>query len=211
MIKRLSDRMATAMGIHLQSSEEEIQVYAYGLEIIFCSLSKIVLFFLISALLGIFDYAFLVFLAFAIFRTLGGGVHLKTYSRCLLVGLTFLLFLSKLASLWDYSYSLLWIPLIAVSILAIVDIVLWVPAGTEKKTVTDPQDIMGQKRRTGFFLVIWLICTISLIKMSYPDYAIALILGALGGLFLITPWGYGLFKKLDFYLDKRNQGGGEIL
>jgi accessory gene regulator B len=210
LIKRLSDRMATAMGIHLQSSEEEIQVYAYGLEIIFCSLSKIVLFFLISALLGIFEYALLVFLAFAIFRTLGGGVHLKTYARCLTVGLILLLFLTKLASTWNYVNSFVWIALIAVSILAVIAIILWIPAGTEKKTITDPQDIMGQKRKTAVFLVIWLVCTVMLIKIGYPGYATALILGAFGSLFMISPWGYYLLGKLDFYLDKSKQGG-EIL
>lgn len=201
MIKRLSLRLARALGRQLPASEGEIEVYAYGLEIFLGTAVKLLLIVVISLFLGIFWPSLLVVLAFAGFRIPGGGVHLSTYSRCLFIGLTFILALAVLAASLPADTGVLKSMLLLVALLAVCTIIVWVPAGTDKKRVTDPGDIRRQKIKTGLFLLLWFAACSLFIHRGQSTCALALISGAAGGLFLVTPWGYRFFSSLDKMLN----------
>jgi len=158
---------------------------------------KLTLLVILSLILDIFWPVILVLLAFAGFRLPGGGVHLSTYSRCLVVGLILILALAKLALTMQMDPESLIFALVVVSFTAIYTIIRWVPAGTEKKKVTNPAEVKGQKLKTTAFFLLWLITCSLLLFYKQDIYALALVSGAAGGLFFITPWGYRIIHNLD--------------
>lgn len=201
MLKNISLKMGTALASQMQVDKDKIQVYAYGLEIFLGQALEILLILLFSWLLNIFWPAILLLLASAGFRIFGGGVHLKTYPRCLVFSVSVILGLALLAAKIPVTSGELIIALIIVSLLTIYITVKWVPAGTDKKTITDPVKINGQKIKTGVFFLLWLGSFCLLFHYGIKIYILAWILGALESLFFITPLAYAFVQGLDNILD----------
>lgn len=201
MIKLLSCKIASNIGRQLQSSTEEVEVYAYGLQTFLNNVLELILLFLLAWGLGLLTPAFLVLTAFALIRVPGGGAHLKTFPRCLIAGLIVILGLAKLSQLmaWNIQTGLFAVIVLTVAGLGIVK--AWVPAGTEKKRVTAPAEIKQQKRITFFTLLVNSLLAAGCLNSGYAHEANAIILGMFCGLWVITPWGYMLFHTLDHGMD----------
>jgi len=197
MVKALSITLAQALGSQLQSDKAQVEIYAYGMEILLGALIKLILLIIISLIMNILPFTMLVLAAFACFRIPGGGVHLSTYGRCLSAGLLLILGLAKISESLFLSAEELLLAVILTGIIAIITIILWIPAGTEKKVFTDPEIIKGQKVKTAFFMMIWLTAISLLMFFNLYDFVLAVVLGALAGLFFITPPGYLIMKRLD--------------
>jgi hypothetical protein len=58
-----------------------------------------------------------------------------------------------------------------------------------------------------FAVCIWLVIATILTQYDLQNYALAMVMGALGSLFLITPLGYWLLEAIDKNLNR--MGGGE--
>jgi len=85
---------------------------------------------------------------------------------------------------------------------AIICIIFWVPAGTDKKRNTDLKIRKKQKIKTLWVVAIWAIVVGCLGLLGQYPYIRAVIYGAVGALFLISPIGYGLLASLDNTLNK---------
>jgi len=196
LVKKLSLRLAHSLGKRLQADTDDVEVYAYGLEIMLCSLIKLVLLFSLAIILHLVWSTFLVLIAWSAFRVPGGGAHMESYRHCLSTGLIILLVLAALSTL-DLSLSWQLTFLILTMILAITCIIRWVPAGTEKKQIIQTANRRKQKRETTVVLLLWFLSVACLITLGYSHTALPLILGAGGGLCLITPSGYRALGWLD--------------
>lgn len=196
MVKELSLRLAHSLGNNLQADGDDIEVYAYGLEILLCSLIKLVLLLSLALVLHILFPTLLVLAAWVGFRVPGGGAHMESYTHCLSTGLVILL---ALAALSTYNLSFHWLLalLVMTTILALVCIIRWVPAGTEKKQIRQADKRRKQKLETSGFLTLWLVSVVCLIAFGCSHYALPMILGACGGLYAITPIGYRTLGWLD--------------
>lgn len=197
--------MAGNLGIQLQANQDEIAVYAYGMEVFLNNFIELSLLLLLSLFLDIFEPAVLVLGAFMAFRIPGGGVHLGTYARCLLFSLTVILSLAKVSTIIFLSPELLLVLSLLLALLAVIIIIKWVPGDTEKKPLNDPELIKKQKIKTSISFLLYLLLAVILFWQGNYFYIQALLLGALGGLFLITPWGYRFIAKLDSILDMRKR------
>lgn len=197
MIKALSLNIARGIASQLQNNEKQIEIYAYGMEILLGSLIKITLLIVLAFLLHILPHTLLVLVAFAGFRIPGGGVHLHTYARCLTVGLVLLLGLALTATILSPGETIVFVTLIGAALLAVVTIICWVPAGTDKKQFTNPEIIQDNKVKTAVFAVIWFLTSLLLMHNQHLDFAFALALGAVASLFFITPWGYFIMNRVD--------------
>lgn len=193
------------MGRQLQVTDNQVEVYSYGLEILLGSIVKFVLLVILALLLHILSLTMLVLLTFAGFRIVGGGVHLSTYNRCLVVGVALILALAKLSTL-EVNDSLLIIAFVLVALFTLYTVIRWVPAGTEKKVISNKADRKKQKLETGLFSIIWMLVFMWFLRNGYSNYSLALITGASGSLFLITPGGYLMMANLDRSLDKLREG-----
>jgi accessory gene regulator B len=196
MIAAFSKKWAAEVGRQLGSTNNEVEVYTYGLEIFLCIVINILTIFFISIVLDVLIQALLITLTIAGIRVYGGGSHLATYSRCLVSGTVIVIGLALL--------SMVSVPAPVIHGLAILCLLMafwvikrWIPAGTEKKSITDPEQQLMQKRKTAATMLIWLLLLSMTIYYSAFDYEFCLILGALAGLFTITPAGYNFSKAID--------------
>ncbi len=206
MIRTISMNIAEKLGKRLRCDQERVEVFAYGLQIIMGTGFKLVLILLISLILDTFHTTLICLITYIAFRNFGGGVHLSTYSKCLVTGLVIFTVLGKLAAHGMETGTLLLL-LIVTSLLWIYAITKWVPAGTEKKQVKDRRVRLKQKKKTGWVLMLWVIACMASISYRLTYYVFAYLLGALAALFLITPWGYRVANALDNILDNLGKGG----
>lgn len=196
MIKVLAQKIAVIMGTRLQVERDRVEVFAYGLEIILGTLLQLLILIWLSLILNTFITTMASLVAFASLRYFGGGVHLSTYYRCLIVGTSLLLALGKLATI-DISLAALKIIYLSVFIMGAFITVRWVPAGTEKKQIKDKKTRRQQKIKTLFVLIMLSAVTWIFIIQKLNAGAFAVVLGLAGSLFLITPWGYRAVKALE--------------
>lgn len=195
-MKAFARRIAVTMGTQLQVERDKIDIFAYGLEIILGTLVQLTLLILLSFIIGAFKTTMVCLVAFASLRYFGGGTHLSTYSGCLIVGTALLLGLGKLAMTIDVSLAAL-TGISALTLLTGIYIILrWAPAGTEKKQIKDESIRLRQRNKALFVLTVCSAVTMVLIQQELTAYAFAAVLGTLGSLFLITPWGYRAVKAL---------------
>lgn len=185
----------------MQVSNSEIEVYAYGLEIILGALIKLALLAVLAVALDLIWPVIMVSLGLFGFRFLGGGSHLSTYMRCLVFGTTVMMGLAWLSTTPPGNTVLLML-LGAGTILSTAVIILRVPAGTEKKVVTDPAQISGQKKKTFVFMLLWGGLALGLLQQGLPAISYALILGGLMGVFSISTWGYSMSNGFDILSEK---------
>ena len=77
----------------------------------------------------------------------------------------------------------------------------WVPAGTEKKQIKDESIRLQQRKKALFVLTVWSVITVVLLKQESTANTLAVVLGAFGSFFLITPLGYKAAKAFDNILN----------
>ncbi|MCF8023489.1 MAG: accessory gene regulator B family protein, partial [Clostridiales bacterium] len=187
MIKVFAQKIAVTMGAWLQVDRDRIEVFAYGLEIILGIIVQFLILIWLSLILNNFITTMVSLVAFASLRYFGGGVHLSTYYRCLIVGTSLLLALGKLSTI-DISLEVLKVFSILAFLIGTFIIFRWVPAGTEKKQIKDKRTRRQQKIKTLFVLIMLFAVTWILIIQKLNAGAFAVVLGLVGSLFLITPW-----------------------
>jgi len=204
MFKNVSLKLAKWLGKYLASSEEDMEVYAYGLEIILGGIFKIGLLLLIALKLNIVLTTVLCTAGFVGIRFFGGGGHFCTYIRCLIGSLAILLLLGKIAAL-NLNTNLIFILIFFNIFLGIIAIIKWIPAGTHKKTVTDKNLRTKQKIKTLVMLITFMGIVLIFMYFQLHSFAFALLLGILASFLLITPLGYFLLQSIDKLLDSLNR------
>ncbi len=208
MVKKISKKLANTIGEKLNNDKDQIDIYAYGLEIIIGSILKLILLISLSLAFGIFKTTALCLIVFIIFRHLGGGVHMSTYYRCLTTGVIMFMVLGKMASI-DIPWDILIILIFITIFLGIYTIFKWVPAGTEKKRVSDKETIIKLKKESFMVLILWMFIQSFFVKYQLKSYSLSITLGALTSFFLISPWGYWVIYTLDNTINKGKKGGIE--
>jgi len=189
------------LGKQLVYENSQIEVLAYGMQIILESLCEIVLIFLLSLILGISKTTIVTFFTYALFRSLGGGAHLSTFLRCLTTGVVFMLGIGSI-SMVIIPDKLFFLLLTLTGALALICIIFWVPAGTEKKQINDPVVRTRQKMKFTILLIIWTVLAVYFYQSKFAEiYQQSLVYGALMALFFITPAGYKLMDKIDHGLN----------
>lgn len=207
MINTLSMRMAQSLGDKLQSNEDQIAIYTYGLEIILGIIIKITCIVSLAILFGIIKTAMIFLLTFPVFRYIGGGVHLSTYFKCLLFGVSLTLLMGYASTLTMSEYFLY--TLFSFSLILMIYVTIrWVPAGTEKKIISNKEARLKQKKKALVASIIWSIIEMFFLTHGLHSYAFAGILGLLCSSFFILPWGYQLIDTLDNIIII-NKGGAE--
>ncbi|KJS17015.1 MAG: hypothetical protein VR69_06865 [Peptococcaceae bacterium BRH_c4b] len=188
------------MGAQLQVDRDKVEIFAYGLEIILGALLQLTILLLLSLFMDTFITTMICLIAFASLRYFGGGVHLNTYSGCLIVGVSLLLGLGKLATI-DVSLEALTVISVLALLMGTYTIFRWAPAGTEKKQIKDETTRLRQRKKALLVITVWSIITVVLIKQKLNANAFAAVLGAFGSFILITPLGYKAFKAFDNILN----------
>ncbi len=210
MISYICRKTAEALGRQLDANTDQVAVYAYGLEILLGSMIKLVLIILGAVLLGILPTTLIFTLTLVLFRWLGGGIHLKTYLRCLTVGLFMILGMSYVAVL-EIDTAYVYTVFLSALFIALYVIVRWVPADTEKKRITNMEKRLKQKKESLWALGVWSLVVLAFLAHNFPAYALAASLGSLCSSFLMMPIGYRFIDSLDNILAVFSKGGEEVV
>lgn len=200
MIEMLVNSAANRIGNNLGADADMKAVYRYGLHILVLLFINMIIVLSLSAAFDILDTTLFFLVSFLPFRGIGGGVHLKTYQRCLVVGSALMLGSSYLASVISA-----WLPILIVwlgsIILTTAAIYYWVPTSNINLNVRQKTQLMIM------ITVIWFSLTIYLWTARQWHYLLALSLGAVVSELLISPIGFKLMANIDNYFDNK---GGEI-
>jgi len=200
-MQQLSKTLAVILGEKLKADQDQIEIFAYSLEVLLGTVLEIFSIIFLAFLMNIEATTTVCLLVFSSIRFFGGGVHSSTYLKCLFTGNILLLSLGKLATL-PISQGLLNSMCLFALLLGIYALIRWIPAGTEKKVITDEPTRLKQKKKVSLLLVFWFVATGLFLKYQVDAYALAIILGIMSSLFLISPLGYGAIKTLDKSINK---------
>ncbi|MDD2587043.1 MAG: accessory gene regulator B family protein [Syntrophomonadaceae bacterium] len=195
MITVLSRHLAVKLGSKLAVSENSIDIYSYGLEIVLGTALQFIGIAFLAYILKMFWTTIIFLFTFCFFRWLGGGVHLSTFIRCSVFSLILSLSMGRVALVECSMLDLVGM-LILIVLIAVYACIAWVPAGTEKKMIKDEKLRIKQKKEMFLFLVLWIIVVSLCIRYS-SSYVLASILGLAWSCFMIMPCGYRFMGVID--------------
>lgn len=204
MLKNLALNMAKNLGDILES-HQNVGIYAYALEILLMVILNLTLVILAAFYLEIAPTTLSFLAVFIPFRGLGGGVHLSTFPRCIVIGSSLMLgsaYLAATVNLKPYQLELL---LVLALLFVLICTIKWVPASAKKNSVNRCQPVKRQKLNMLIASFIWTSCVGNLIYFHFNALAFAMVLGAIVSTVLISPLGFGLMGFIDrmlIYLGK---------
>lgn len=206
MMKNISLNIARNIG-NILESQQNVEIYAYALELLFMVILNLILVILVAFYLQIIPTTLVFLVVFILFRGFGGGVHLSAFLRCIAVGSSLMLgsaYLAATVSIKSYTLAILFVVAL---LFVLVCTIKWVPAITEKKSVNRCQSVNRQKRNMLITTFIWTSGVATVICCQFNTLALAMILGAIVSTVLISPVGFGLMDFIDRTLNNLGKGG----
>jgi len=192
----VSNHIAVYLDKNLAANQDNSEIYAYGLEIILGAVIKLFIVLFLAWIFNVFDLTLIVLVTYGAFRCFGGGAHMSTYLKCLLLGTTVVVGLGLLSQVYLDNHLLTSLALFTLVFASFVCF-KWVPGDTEKKPITEREIRLRQKGKMATIIAVWGLIILYLLHHSLNTYVLAMILGCISSVFFITPWGYRLFALID--------------
>ena len=168
-------------------SSDDIEIIIYGLEGIYLTITKMVIIFLISFVLGITKEVFLLLITYNIIRSQAFGIHASKSIYCLISSLTF--FVGG-AMICKYIMLPLWL-MIVIAILCDICLLLYAPADTHKHPIINLKKIKKFKFLSFTFGLIYTFLIIYYYGQDITNY---LLFGMSEAVLMILPVTYSTFK-----------------
>lgn len=203
-LSSVSRKAAYYLGKNLCSSPDKIEIYAYGLEILLGAAIKLLVIVVGALCWGTFNTTMVLLVTYAALRWFGGGAHMSSYFKCFLSGTIIIVGLGKVSQFNLRSPTLTELTIFTI-VFAVYVCLRWAPGDSEKKPIRDKQIRLRQKRKMIVIIVIYGLVILYSRQCGQLTYVLAMILGCISSVFLITPWGYRLFAVVD----KLTQNGGD--
>ena len=200
MIQTLSRKIAQQLAGILESSDNSAAWYAYSIEILLLLLITMTLVAGLAFLLGTIKNTLIFLAIFAPLRCIGGGVHMSSGNRCIVVSTLVFVVFGYLSTL-EIPINFLTGLIITALLMGIYTTIKWVPAGTHKYNITDIKVRYIRKVYMLIALMIYVITAFILMHNGKSAESVALTWGALISLLLITPIGYGIIGVVDHTVD----------
>ena len=141
--------------------DERAEIINYGLQLVFGEIPKTLILIAIAWILGVLKYTILALLLILPYRTVSGGVHLKTHIGCIIattIMYTGNAFLSQYI-IWNPIY-LKYIVVFAIWIFSMIMIKKYAPADTEEVPILREKERKTKKLLSYIFMTITLVCGI---------------------------------------------------
>lgn len=156
MLSKLSEKLAGKMLRNGSISEDEQELYVYGLFMLLSSLMYLILACFLGAVLGCFFESLVFFVVFQFLRRYAGGYHAATEARCeILSSLSIFACLIgiRLSKIYDFQTVLLFL-----SLACAVCIFIFCPLDT-------PEKPLSEKERRYFRKITWLISILHVVAV----------------------------------------------
>lgn len=194
-------RLATMIACQVTGQSEiqqDMQMVAYGLELLIDGLIQILVILGVAWLLGLFLPVAIVLGVAGLYRRYSGGVHCTAFYRCLMVSTGVFLglgYITRVLGQHGFIYTFYWVALGASLLMAF----RWAPADNPVKPIPTVAKRIELRHKS---LLTALIATAMVIWTSYgrlldPLVITGITLGILWQSFTITPWGYRFIGLLD--------------
>ena len=169
-----------------QYTEEQLEIIAYGLEGLYLTLTKMIVLFFLSYILGITKEFVLLLVSYNIIRSQAFGIHASKSLYCLISSVVFFILGALICKYVVFPY---WF-LVSSAILCTICLLLFAPADTYKRP------IVNQKKRKRFKLISFIFGIIYTVVIVFlKDHFIVnyLIIGMIEAVLMILPITYKLF------------------
>lgn len=170
------------------TTEEELEIIAYGLEAIYLMITKLIIIFIIAYFLNIFKQTLLFFTAYGVIRTFASGYHASTSLSCFIISSTLLLggtYLSMIINV-DLVFKII------ISLICIILLYKYAPADTVKRPLVNVKKRKRWKIISTSLGIIYLILIILFNNIYFSNY---LLVGLIIATLLILPITYKIFKS----------------
>lgn len=198
MIHRWAERWAAYLQSELDLEPGRLKVLAYGLEAILGALVKLLVFTSIPLLPGIGPVTWAAAGTAVFFRLPAGGAHCGAFDRCLISSLGIFMIAGAAGVLLTRQscfYSFPFAP--AVLVLATAAVIIYVPADTTARPVTNRREKRRLKAWSFSVLGIYFLLYINWGETISQELIAAGSLGLLIQVFTVTPLGYRALDALD--------------
>lgn len=209
IIKKLSNKWGTTISDIMidnpyPTKKDQSEVIGLGLQIVLGSLIKIGLLIILGLIFNILFPAFIIMITFASFRTIGGGFHEKSYSRCLVVSM--ILFLVAAILVQNYYNSIpIMMLFVFTTITTLYITIRYVPRDTPNKRITKESEIQKFKRWAIIYWGVWATTMLISLAINLKLFITASCMGLLLELFSISQLGYNFFERIESNNVKSNQ------
>lgn len=168
-------------------TEEDIEKIKYGLEGLYLTITKLVVIFTLALIFGFFKELLVVLLFFNIIRFPAFGIHANKSSTCLICSSILFLGLTYVMINISINFNVK----ILISTICLMDYVLFAPADTIKRPLTNRKKRKYRKIGSVMIAIIYIIAILYIKNMVLSNLILtALIIEAL----LINPLMYKLLK-----------------
>lgn len=205
-MKKIFLSAAGFLGNRAGLTSEDVEVVAYGLEVVFSNLMGLFLALGGGILLGVGIEVLTAAFVWLLIRRSAGGAHCKTLWRCALVSTVILLTVGK-GALWlaaVFNRLLLLMAVVFGSVFALIVTLNRAPAENPHRPPSPASRRQQLRRRailTEGILSLLLLGVWFLTAGAYDSLAFAAVLGMVTAGVTVTPAGYKLLETVDLLLD----------
>ena len=168
-------------------STEKLEEIEYGIEALYITFTKTIVIFLISLILGVIKEVFLILVFYNVLRTTAFGMHAKTSLQCYIISTILFVGLGLVSKYIDINFYVK----IIISIVCLINIVIFAPADTYKRPL-----INKKKRRIyKIFSVVIALIYVTLIILFYNNILTTyMMFGLVDATLMIHPLMYRMFQ-----------------
>ncbi|MNL91015.1 putative AgrB-like protein [compost metagenome] len=185
-MEQICSNIANNLSSKLNLSEQDTLTLAYGLHLVWDSITKTLILFLGGAMLGFGKEVVITYCLLAFFRAFMGGVHLGSYMSCLITHSIILFVILFGASNLDINIYLL----ILSYLLGLLSIMKYVPRGTEYRPIVSKREKKRFKLKALTVLIVTFIISF-FIPIFYRN---VLVLSLVITIIFLLPITYKLFN-----------------
>ena len=153
MMELVTSKILQGMLKNQYIEEEDLEIYEYGLQILFLKLIHTCSIFIIGLLLGIVKEIVIFMICYSLLRTYTGGFHAKTSMRCIFISLMMVLFI------WITLYRISDDVMFVGNIISSIVILLNSPVISDD-VMAEEDEIEHNKRRSGQIVFVLFVSTI---------------------------------------------------
>lgn len=190
MIKKLADNISGYISNELKYDDTKREIICYGLQIFLGTSMKTLSILILAYIFNILKSTIIVSASFVAFRRIVGGSHFDTYNKCYFSSILMMLLLGMIGKIIELQHNSVLIIIISIYILTVLSTILWVPAGTEKKMIKNPNTRKQIKYKTIILLTIWIVLCSYLNSLGFVKYIVSSSLGVILAFFFVTPLCY---------------------
>ncbi|AEE92132.1 Accessory gene regulator B [Tepidanaerobacter acetatoxydans Re1] len=194
MLRSCSQKLSQIIISELGYEKYDKEILEYGFEIMLGMTFKFFSILTVSLVLHTLPETMLSLFAFASIRNFAGGAHLKTYASCYATGVCMFALNGLIIKYISFDTNHLIIVSDIFFIISLFITLKWVPAGTEKKVVSDLCTRQKLKGITIIILGVLFILTHMFYFIGNYNLLKAIFFGVLEGMLFVTPLGYKILR-----------------